>query len=208
MSIFWSARLKSVLLRSNVIGHILEGITVGWRYRRELRKLVFETPVTMRLLDKEPAKLAAEGIQALALDFDGVLASHGADQPLPEVADWLQRAVQVFGAEKICILSNRPFGPRVDWFAVHFPGIRFVSGVRKKPYPDGLKKTGELASVPLSSILMVDDRLLTGCLSALLAGAQPCYIRNPFVSLRSNVYKELFFKLLRSCERLFVVLLP
>lgn len=158
----------------------------------------------MRLLDTEPARLEASGIQALALDFDGVLAPHGADQPLPEVIDWLQRAVAVFGAGKIFILSNRPFGPRVDWFATCFSGIHFVSGVRKKPYPDGLKKTGELASVPLSSILMVDDRLLTGCLSALLAGAQPYYVRNPYVSLRTNVHKELFFYLLRSGERLFV----
>ena len=147
-------------------------------------------------------------MQALALDFDGVLAPHGADQPLPEVVDWLGRAVAVFGAERIFILSNRPFGPRLDWFSKQYPGLRFVSNVRKKPYPDGLIKTGELASVPLSSILMVDDRLLTGCLSALLAGARPYYVRSPYVSFDSNLCKELFFKLLRSGERLFVVLLP
>jgi hypothetical protein len=150
--------------------------------------------------------LAAHGVQALALDFDGVLAHHGADQPLPEVVEWLERAVAVFGAERVCILSNRPFGPRVDWFATHFPGVGFVSGVRKKPYPDGLKKTGELASVPLLSILMVDDRLLTGCLSALLAGSRPCYIRNPFRSYQRHPVKELFFMLLRRAERCFVAL--
>lgn len=160
--------------------------------------------MSRKLLDKEPAELVREGIQALALDFDGVLANHGAEQPLPEVVDWLGRAVAVFGVERVLILSNRPFGPRVDWFATHFPGLRFVSGVRKKPYPDGLKKTGELASVPLSSILMVDDRLLTGCLSALLAGACPCYIRSPYHSFQVYPVKELFFMLLRWCERLFV----
>ncbi len=151
--------------------------------------------------------MAGLGIRALALDFDGVLAPHGADQPLPEVVDWLHRAVDVFGVERIVILSNRPAGPRVDWFAACFPGLRFVTGVRKKPFPDGLKKTGELTAVPLSSILMVDDRLLTGCLSALLAGARPCYVRCPYVSLSSNVRKELFFMLLRRAERLFVALL-
>jgi len=160
------------------------------------------------LLDQEPSVLSGQGVKALALDFDGVLAPHAADQPLPEVADWLRRAVAVFGSERVCILSNRPFGPRVDWFASHFPGVRFVAGVRKKPYPDGLEKTGELASVPLSSILMVDDRLLTGCLSALLAGARPLYIRNPYCSFPSHPGKELFFMLLRRCERLFVRLLP
>ena len=179
---------------------------MGWRHRRVLRQLVAETPLGQRVLDQEPSALAACGVQALALDFDGVLAPHAADQPLPEVTDWLHRAVAVFGAERVCILSNRPYGPRVDWFAAHFPGIRFVSGVRKKPYPDGLIKTGELASVPLSSILMVDDRLLTGCLSAMLAGARPCYIRNPFRSPQSHPVKELFFMLLRWAERCFVVL--
>jgi len=152
-------------------------------------------------------QLAASGIQALALDFDGVLAPHGADQPLPEVVDWLRCAVVVFGVERIVILSNRPVSQRIDWFAAHFPGLRFVAGVRKKPYPDGLKKTGELTSVTLSSILMVDDRLLTGCLSALIAGARPCYVRCPYVALFSNIAKELFFMLLRRAERLFVTLL-
>jgi len=186
----------------------LKGITTGWQYRYQLRKLIAETAVTSRLLDQEPQQLAEKGVRALALDFDGVLAPHGADQPLPEVVDWLKRAVAVLGVEQIVILSNRPFGSRVDWFAIHFPGLRFVSGVRKKPYPDGLIKTGELASVPLSSILMVDDRLLTGCLSALLAGARPYYVRNPYISFKTNICKELFFQLLRSCERLFVRLLP
>lgn len=167
-----------------------------------------QTPASRMLLDQEPSVLSEQGVKALALDFDGVLAPHAADQPLPEVADWLRRAVAVFGADRVCILSNRPFGPRVDWFAAHFPGVRFVAGVRKKPYPDGLKKTGELASVPLSSILMVDDRLLTGCLSALLAGARPLYIRNPYCAMPSHPAKELFFMLLRRCERLFVRLLP
>jgi len=87
-------------------------------------------------------------VQALALDFDGVLAPHGAGQPSSEVVDWLRRAVTVFGAERIFILSNRPFGPRVDWFANHFPGVRFVDGVRKKPYPDGLKKQGNWLQFP------------------------------------------------------------
>jgi predicted HAD superfamily phosphohydrolase YqeG len=120
----------------------------------------------------------------------------------------LEKAVSVIGQNRIFILSNRPVGPRVEWFAKHFPDLRFISAVRKKPFPDGLIKTGELASVPLSSILMADDRLLTGCLSALLVGAKPYYIRNPYIKLRSNLRKELFFMMLRSTERFFVRLLP
>ena len=92
----------------------------------------------------------------------------------------------------------------MSWFRERLPEIRFISGVRKKPYPDGLKKTGELASVPLSSILMVDDRLLTGCLAAIISGSVPYYVRMPFRGFGKNAHKELFFAFVRSAERLFV----
>jgi FMN phosphatase YigB (HAD superfamily) len=82
--------------------------------------------------------------------------------------------------------------------------MRFISGVRKKPYPDGINKTGELARVPLSSIMMVDDRLLTGCLAALSAGAKPCYIRRPYASFAQRPAAELFFATLRIVEQLFI----
>jgi hypothetical protein len=54
---------------------------------------------------------------------------------------------------------------------------------------------------------MVDDRLLTGCLAALVAGARPCYIRHPFISFKQCPLAELFFKLLRRIERNFVRIL-
>lgn len=187
--------------------HILLGMVEGWRQRRALRSLLGQTPATARLLDLSPDAFGSQGIAALALDFDGVLAPHGADRPLPEVEDWLRRAVTACGAGRVFVLSNRPYGPRVDWFRDQLPGVRFISGVRKKPYCDGLHKTGELASVPLSAILMADDRLLTGCLAAIRAGCVPFYVRSPYVALRSSPRKELFFMLLRWAERLMVRLL-
>jgi hypothetical protein len=51
---------------------------------------------------------------------------------------------------------------------------------------------------------MVDDRLLTGCLAALEAGARPCYIRRPYIAFRHRPLAELFFMLLRRAERSFV----
>lgn len=180
------------------------GIVEGWRNRRALGALLEATPSDRCVLDLEPLTLGKSGIEALALDFDGVLAPHGGDRPLPAVEAWLRRAVAVCGAERVFILSNRPDGPRVDWFSEHLAGVRFITGVRKKPYCDGLKKTGELASVPLSSILMVDDRLLTGCLAAIRAGSKPYYVRAPYADLRRNLRNELFFLLLRWGERLLV----
>jgi len=181
--------------------HILAGFSLGFRYRRQLRRILNETPENISILSLDPEKLQVSGIRALALDFDGVLASHGAPEPLPEAIEWMKRCQTVFGAEQIFILSNKPTKERSLWFAKHFPVLRFISGVRKKPYPDGIKKAGELARVPLPQILMVDDRLLTGCLAALLAGARPCYIRRPFVSFSHRPLAELLFKLLRWLER-------
>jgi predicted HAD superfamily phosphohydrolase YqeG len=151
-----------------------------------------------------PETLRSSGVQVLALDFDGVLAHHGAPVAILEAVEWLNKCEAVFGGNNIFILSNKPTEERRQWFAKHFPNMRFISDVRKKPYPDGIAKTAELAGFPPSSILMVDDRLLTGCLAALLAGARPCYIRNPYALYRHRPAAELFFRMLRMGERLFV----
>jgi len=184
--------------------HILAGFSLGFRHRHELRRLLDTTPYNSSILEINPEELLSSGFAALALDFDGVLAGHGALVPLPEAVTWMKRCEALFGGERIFILSNKPTDARRQWFAENFPAIRFISGVRKKPYPDGLYKTGELAVVPLSSIMMVDDRLLTGCLAALVAGATPCYIRRPYISFKTRPFAELFFWKLRILERLFV----
>lgn len=184
--------------------HILAGFSLGFRHRHTLQQLLESTPTSANILELAPNNLLASGITTLALDFDGVLASHGSLTPLPAAIEWMKRCQAVFGGSRIFILSNKPTDQRRAWFAENFPEMRFISGVRKKPYPDGLNRTGELAGVPLSSIAMVDDRLLTGCLAALVAGARPCYIRNPYISFRQRPVAETFFMLLRRAERLFV----
>ena len=172
-----------------------------------MKHLVRETPTGQTVLDLKPEELHLRGVEALALDFDGVLAPHGADEPTPEVAQWLAHCCRILGSQRVVILSNRPTEERRAMIEQRFPGVRLISGVRKKPYPDGLKKTGELTGVPLPAILMADDRLLTGCLAALLACAIPFYVRTPFVRLQGNLRKELFFMALRSLERLYVRLI-
>jgi len=189
------------------LSHVLAGFSLGFRHRRTLRRVLRETSKCCCILSLDPQQLKSSGIAVLALDFDGVLAHHGAPQPLPETIEWLKLCQSVFGGEKIFILSNKPTEGRRAWFNEHFPAFRFIAGVRKKPYPDGLNKTAKLAAVPLTSILMVDDRLLTGCLAAINAGARPCYIRKPYVSFSHRPLAELFFMLLRSGERLLVRLI-
>lgn len=182
--------------------HILAGISDGWRHRMELRRILTETPVDTSIGSLDPARLKAAGIAALALDFDGVLANHGAPAPLPEAIEWLERCQECFGGERIFILSNKPTEGRRSWFGQRFPAFRFVSGVAKKPFPDGVLTCARLAGVDASAVLMVDDRLLTGCLAALNAGAVPCYIRRPYIALQQRPLAELFFWLLRRMERL------
>jgi predicted HAD superfamily phosphohydrolase YqeG len=184
--------------------HIQSGFSLGFQYRRQLRQILDATPDTACILNLDPEALKSSGVAALALDFDGVLAGHGFLAPLPEAIEWIKRCEDVFGGNRIFILSNKPTEGRRQWFADNFPALRFISGVRKKPYPDGLNKTGELAEVPLSQILMVDDRLLTGCLAALVAGARSSYIRHPYVSFGHRPLSELFFMLLRRAERCIV----
>jgi len=184
--------------------HILAGFSLGFKHRRDLLRLMQVTPKNTTILSIKPETLKTSGIAALALDFDGVLANHGAPTPLPEAVDWIKRCETVFGGDRIFILSNKPTESRRQWFASIFPALRFISGVRKKPYPDGLIKTGELCGVPLSQILMVDDRLLTGCLAALVAGSRPCYINRPYTSLKHCPIAEAFFWMLRRFERYFI----
>lgn len=187
--------------------HIPAGFSLGFHHRRQLRALLASTPSNTGILQLDPEVLHASGVAALALDFDGVLAHHGAPEPLPEAVAWMRRCEGVFGGERIFILSNKPTEGRRQWFAEQFPAMRFISGVRKKPYPDGLNKTGELAGVPLSSVMMVDDRLLTGCLAALGAEARCCYIRQPYISFKHRPMAELFFILLRWAERCYVTVI-
>jgi predicted HAD superfamily phosphohydrolase YqeG len=184
--------------------HVLAGFSLGLRYRRELRRLLKSTREDANILKLDLQTLHSSGIAAVALDFDGVLAHHASPVPFPEAIVWMKHCQTVFGGERIFILSNKPTEGRRLWFAEHFPAMRFISGVRKKPYPDGLIKAAELGGVPLSAVLMVDDRLLTGCLAALVAGARPCYIRRPYVSLNHRPFAEMFFGLLRTVERLFI----
>jgi predicted HAD superfamily phosphohydrolase YqeG len=186
--------------------HIAAGFSLGFCMRHELGHLLHATPQDRSIANLDPNQLHSQGIRVLALDFDGVLSPHGFAAPIPTAEQWLKSCSTVFGEDCIFILSNKPTLERKEWFESHFPAIRFISGVRKKPFPDGLKKIEELSQAPLPSILMVDDRLLTGCLAALAAGATPCYIRRPFVSFRHNSVPEAFFTLMRVVERLFVTI--
>lgn len=181
--------------------HVLYGFSAGFRHRRFLADILRATPSRLTTSAIDPEELRKGEITVLALDFDGVLACHGQPEPLPEIRDWLDRCCRVFGEERLFILSNKPASVRIEWFRRHHPAVRFISGVRKKPYPDGLLQVAGLAGTRPGEVMLLDDRLLTGVLAAGIAGTRITYITAPYVDLASSPLHELFFMALRAVER-------
>ncbi|MFK5969896.1 MAG: HAD family hydrolase [Candidatus Marithrix sp.] len=165
-----------------------------------LKHICHITPNNQQLLDISPKIFQQQGIEILVLDFDGVLASHGELYPVGELHDWLYLSVEIFGARNIFILSNKPLVERVNYFKRHYPGIRYVKEVKKKPYPDGLQKIISLTKKSPKSLMLVDDRLLTGCLAASIANVPVTYISKPYVCISKHPISELFFISLRFLE--------
>lgn len=155
-----------------------------------------------QITELDPLSLAELGVEVLVLDFDGVLAPDGATQPLPKVQQWLDHCVRQFGTERVFILSNQPRAERLAWFDEQYPGLRFISGVRKKPYPDGLQAIQQQTGVRTQGILLIDDRLLTGVLAACIAQTQIMHIQAPYVAFWQRPLQEGFFRLLRGVEKL------
>ena len=153
-------------------------------------------------------KLKQENILALILDFDGVLAPQGDIYPLPEVIEWLEKAILVFGEKRIFILSNKPLLSRKNFFDKYFNNqITFVTA-KPKPDPEGImiifNNLQVSACIEKSQILLIDDRLATGILAAKIFGIASCLIKQPYVNLKKRFFEELFFMLIRKIERLIV----
>lgn len=186
------------------MNHVIYGFIAGFSHRQRLASILRSSPAGTATHAVSPERLKAEGVSVLALDFDGVLAPHGRPEPIPEAAEWLSRCRTVFGEDHIYILSNKPTQERCDWFAAHFPKIRFISGVRKKPYPDGLIKVIEQSGARPANVVLLDDRLLTGVLATCLAGTGVSYINRPYTDMGAKPVHELFFATLRTVERLLI----
>jgi predicted HAD superfamily phosphohydrolase YqeG len=183
------------------MNHTLYGLITGFRYRNQLATILHASAHGVHTDTVTPELLKKQGIRVLALDFDGVLAPHGRNEPLPETARWLKACCSCFGEQNIYILSNKPTPARSDWFTCHFPGIRFISGVRKKPYPDGLLQIIEQSGAQPREVMLLDDRLLTGVLATCLADTSIIFIDRPYIDFRGNPVPELIFAALRAIER-------
>ncbi|QLE79294.1 HAD family hydrolase [Francisella sp. Scap27] len=147
--------------------------------------------------------LQKNNIKIVALDFDGVLAAHGKPELDAGVKIWLDSFAKEFGQENVFILSNKPTQIRLEYFQKYYPQIRFISGVAKKPYPDGLQAVIDAVGCKPQDVVLVDDRLLTGCLACIIAGCYPILITKPFVDYDNYTTSEKFFSFLRKWEQKF-----
>lgn len=174
----------------------------AWRYRKGLANYAQDSALQAKtLLAVDLDLLKQQGIQGLILDFDGVLAAHAAARPLVVMENWLRKALSVFEPNQLFILSNQPTKARRAYFQTHFPGINFVCPQRKKPFIDGIQSVLDTLGVAPQQVLLIDDRLLTGILAALIAGIQGCYVTAPWMDWRKRPFSEAWYYLLRKAER-------
>lgn len=175
---------------------------MAFRYRKQLTSYRHNPALQCQtILTLDPAMLLANGIKIIVLDLDGVLASHGEQVLNAEISHWLNHCVQIFGAGRVFIVTNKPSTERADYFSKNFSGVVFIFPKRKKPYPDSILSVLQKTRVNPSELLLVDDRLLTGILATIIAGVRGCYITQPLMDLHKRPIKELFIMGLRLFER-------
>ena len=185
-----------------LLRRILFALKMSHRFRKPL--IGYRTKKSLQIkniFELSPLKLKEEGYKVVVFDYDGVLAAHGENKLSDKVADWLKNFVEKFGMGKVFILSNKPSKQRVQYFSNHFKGIEFIFGKRKKPYPDGILQILQITEVPAGKLLMVDDRLLTGILAAILANVRARYLTDPMINYHNRPITEIFIQTLRKIER-------
>lgn len=176
----------------------------GWFYRKSLHWFWLNHAATS-VVKINCQTLKDEGVEVLVLDFDGVLSVHGKNAvELTEVDQWLRQAVTVFGENRVFILSNNPNLHRKAQLEKQYPEIVFVVPFRKKPFTDGLAWVRDQTGVCYQKMLMVDDRLLTGVLSAVLHQSRAIYITEPYVDFEHSWLYEMSMRIVRRMEKLVV----
>lgn len=186
-----------------MLKRILYALSMAWRYRKMLSAYKCNSALqTSDILALNPLFLKEKGIKILILDFDGVLAAHGEIVLSPAIISWINSCIQVLGEGKIFVLSNKATTTRAEYFARTFKGVKWIFPTRKKPYPDGILQILQLTHTAPQEILVIDDRLLTGILAAVIANVSGCYVTNPIIFFHKRPIEETFFMVLRKIERL------
>ena len=178
-----------------MIERAIFSIKEGLRYRTQLKAIPYAKNICM--IDWQ--NLYQSGIRVVVLDFDGVLAADKQEEVLDGVDTVLDAVVSIFG-EHVYIFSNQPRKIRQIYFEKNFPRIQFLIA-KKKPYPDGLLNIIAREQIDPQQVVLVDDRVLTGGLAAVLAGIKCILIKKPYICFRHNFLREIIFMSIRIVER-------
>ena len=153
------------------------------------------------VLELTPNFLQQHQVQGLIFDFDGVLNGDSYLYPTKKIAQYLHEICEIY---PVAIYSNANLPKRKEYIKEHFPKIFWVDIPPKKPSPDSLLSLCRHWDLPAASLLMVDDRLLTGGLSAFRAKTQFAHVSTPLTSYKTNLVREIFFSSIRLVEKALV----
>ncbi len=130
------------------------------------------------------------GIEAAILDHDGVLGANRNDAPDAAGSEFIRKTIDLFGKEKVFILSNTSSrkGVRRDYYNSLQDGPTYMQA-NKKPDPEGLMMVEKLCGVSRERIGMFDDGLMTGVLMAEAHGAKAVYTRR--IKIDENISARL-----------------
>jgi len=185
-----------------MLHRVLYTIVHCWKFRAALSQFIQQDSLkAATIFDIDMPAMQAQGVRGLIVDFDGVLNAHGANYPTQAAIDCIKNWVQLLGLHKVFILSNKPMQVRADFFATELPETEFIIGKRKKPYPDGVELILATSKLNPNELLLIDDRLATGILAAMITGTKAILIDKPMINLQQNFWTESFFVGLRWFER-------
>ena len=133
------------------------------------------TPLFVEDLTVE--RLKSLGADAVIFDHDGVLGPSRSDEPDQTGVRAIETALNVFGPDKVFILSNtisRRDTRKASYEKIMAAGARYIQA-RPKPDPEGIYMASSISGVPVSRIATLDDGLLTGVLMGVSTGAIVVY---------------------------------
>ena len=137
-----------------------------------------------KLTDLTPEMLRQAGIDFLMLDFDNTIVPYTADEPTPEMEQWLAHmSASEFG---ICVVSNSK-RDRVVKFC-NARGIPVITHSRK-PFQKGIRMCRSRFDLDMERTAMVGDQIYTDVLGGNCAGARsvlvtPIHLHNIWLKLR------------------------
>lgn len=192
-----------------MLKRIFYTFNVAIRYRHELKNAIINDCIdSLNSLELDIfLKNSTFNTYILAIDYDGVLSSHGKVEICKKSEQWLKDAINFPSIKNIYIYSNKPNMTRINYFKENFKEIKFLSNMKKKPYIDGISKIINEELVSPKAIIVIDDRLLTGILAAITAGTNFKYVKKPIRDFKNSFCKEIFFCTLRFLEKKIILLI-